>query len=311
VLSTSGTNRGAAIAPSEPGRPESFSPDTVVFTNDTPTALLRGDGLYWRFGRNSLMVIRYLGAGSGARPLSIEPVWEGIGILYQHNAVIGEGGRLYVWNTDRGPVRMGQNGLPEDLFASEVADDLAACTDPAKRVLGWYPTMQAVCFCYNRQIWPFFTNLGIWGAPANLQGLIEGAIKSCVAEYSKLLISDDLDNLYEYNVGTGTVAKIRTGWFQAKGLQDTVHSIAIGARCDNTANDVRVRVFADGDHTAAVSDIPVTPPRTGYQRLPMVYPNVQQAESYQVEVEIASTTATGDCGVETITGFGDSDSYHT
>jgi hypothetical protein len=309
AAATSGSNPGSAIAPSERGRPESFSPDTVIFTNDTPTALIRGDGLYWRTGRNSVMVIRYLG---GDKPLSVEPVWEGIGILYQHNGCLGEGGRLYLWATERGPVRMGTDGLPDTGFANEAADDLAACTNPAKRVLGWYPPMQVVVFCYEKKIWPYFTQLGLWGAPADLTGLIGGTyIRSAVPDYDTLLISDDQDNLYEYNVGTGTVGKVRTGWMRARNMLDTIASVMVGARIDDDAEDVTIRIFADGDGDTIESEIPVTPARTGYQRLPVIRPNVQQCESYAIEVEIASTTATGDTGIETIEVFGDGDSYQT
>ncbi len=304
VDATSDSNPGSAIAPSERGRPESYSPDTVIFTNDTPTALLRGDGVYWRFGRNSLMVIRYLGGEE--KPLSVEPVWEGIGIQYQHNAVLGEGGRLYLWPSDPGAMRMGPDGLPDTDFALKVADDLAQCTDPAKRVLGWYGMRQAVAFCYEKKVWPFFPTLGSWGAPATLE--IEGNIKSAIGENHQLLISDDLDNLYEYNIGTGSVAKIRTGWIQSKTMLDTVHSIIAGARTDNTG-DIICRTFADGDGTTPADETTIPVARTGYQRLETVFPNVQQAESFAVEFEIESTTATGSVGIETVNVFGDGDGF--
>ncbi len=308
IAATTGSNPGSAIAPSEPGRPESFSPDTVIFTNDTPTALIRGDGLYWRTGRNSVMVIRYLG---GDKPLSVEPVWEGIGILHQHNGCLGEGGRLYLWSAEGAPVRVGENGLPDTGFADEVADDLATCTDPAKRVLGWHGHLKAVCFCYEKQIWPYFTNIGQWGAPANLEGLIDGDyIRSAVPDYNQMLLTDDLDNLYEYNLGEGSIAKIRTGWIRSRGMLDTVHSVVVGARCDDDEIDVTIRLLADGDDQTIESEIPVTPARTGYQRLPVIYPNLQHCESFAVEVEIESTTATGDVGVESIEVFGEGDSYH-
>jgi hypothetical protein len=47
----------------------------------------------------------------GEKPLSVEPVWEGTGVLYQHNAVLGEGGRLYLWPTRIGPMRLGTDGF--------------------------------------------------------------------------------------------------------------------------------------------------------------------------------------------------------
>jgi hypothetical protein len=133
-----------------------FSPDTVIFTNDTPTALLRGDGVYWRMCRNSGYVIRYMG---GEKPLSVEPVWEGTGVLYQHNAVLGEGGRLYLWPTRLGSDETRADGLLEGTFANDIADDLIACTDPAKRVLGWFGDKHVVTFGYEKKVWCFFPDL--------------------------------------------------------------------------------------------------------------------------------------------------------
>ena len=302
VDATSGSNPGSAIAPSEKGKPESFSPDNVIPTNSLPTALVRGDGLYWRWSRNDLMVLRYL---PGENPLSVEIVWEGIGIEYQHNTCLGEGGRLYLWPSERGAMRMGENGLPDTGFANQVADDLAACTDPAKRVVGWYGLKQTVVYMYEKRAWPFFTNLEIWGAPADLE--IEGNVRSCIPDNNKLLISDDLDNLYEYDKGTGSVMKIRTGWKPAAEMLDTVHAVIPSVRADNT-NPVSVRVYADGDESTAVQELLTDPSRVGYQVLPAVYPNVIDCQSFAVEVEIESTTAVGDVGLESLTVLGPSQS---
>ena len=302
---TSSAVRGSAIAPSEPGKPESYSPDSVIFTNDIPTALLRGDGVYWRLGRNSCYVITYLGGQE--KPLSVQIVWEGLGIEYQHQACVGEGGRVYIWPNERGPMRMSGQASLEGDFATDVADDLALCTIPKKRVIGWDGKFQVMAFCYGTRIWPWFTALQAWGAPAQVAADIEGDIVSCVTENGILLITDAADNLYEYNAGNGSVMKVRTGWAMSNGGMDNVALIEAAVRSDNVSS-VIIDTFADGDETAAVSSMAVAPSRTGYQRLPAVWPNVLDCESHAIQITIESTSETGDCGVESITTYGDAHS---
>jgi hypothetical protein len=297
---TSNSNRGTAIAPSEHGKPESFSPDTVIFTNDTPTGLLRGDEVYWRLCQNSVYVIRWLG------DISVEPVWQGIGVQYQHNAVLGEGGRLYLWPSRRGPVRMSDNGLADGTFANKIADDLVACTDPAKRILGYYDDLHVVVFCYEKKAWPYFSDLDDWGAPADLTGKIAGNIRSAVTVNRLLYLADDLDNIYKYDVGNGSIGKVRTGWQASAGAMDTIAAVIAAVRADNNTQPVTIDVFADGDETAPAASTSMVPSRVGYSRLPAFWPNVQDAESHAVQITIESTTATGDCGLESIQSFGPS-----
>lgn len=307
VQSVSSSVRGSAIAPSEKGRPESYSPDTVVFTNDTPTALLRADGLYWRFGRNSLYAIRYVG---GERPLSVELVWSGTGVEYQNNAVVGEGGRLYAWSGL--PVRLGEDGMPDSSFANDIIDDFVTWTDASKIVLGYHgKKMSVVCYCYEQTIRPFFTSLGIWGSPLNLAGLITGDIKACVTENNQLIISTDdgtTDRLYDFNIGSGTIGKLMSEWKSASESVETVHSVMASVRADNIIHPVTIDVFADGDDSAPVETLEVSPARTGYQQLLPVRPNVQDCESFAIRITIRSTTANEDCGLEKVIVHGEPNS---
>jgi hypothetical protein len=297
---TSSTNRGTGIAPSEPGQPEAFSPDTVIFTRDTPTALIEKEGAAFRFTRNKTYAITYLG---GSKPISVEPVWDNIGILYQHQAVIGEGGRLYVWSSTQGLLRMGADGMPESEWADAVLDDLIACTDPLKRVLGWHDTGKVVAVCYDKTVRPFFSSLGRWGAPATFSEMAN--IRSAITENNQLLLVDTNDDIWEYNVGTGTVLKVRTPWMPAVGGMDTIALVTASMRADNDDEPVTVEVFADGDETTAASTIEVEVARTGYQTLPSVWPNVTNCESHQIQLTTTSTTAAGDHGIESIEVFGE------
>jgi hypothetical protein len=293
------SNRPSAIAPSEFGKPESFSPDTVIFTNDTPVGLIRGDEVYWRLCKNSVYVLRYI------QGLSVEPVWQNMGCDYQHNAVLGEGGRLYMWPTKRGPIRMDYYGLVDASFAVKIADDLIDCTDAVQRVLGWYDDLHVVVFCYGKKIWPWFADLEEWGAPADLTGLIAGDhIVSAVTVARQLQISDDKDNLYIYDVGTGSVGKVRTAWIPSSNSMDTVAAIIASIRADNTTQPVTIKVFADGDDDTEICSFDLIPPRTGFQRLPAIWPNVQDCEMHKLEITITSTTPEGDCGLELAESFG-------
>jgi hypothetical protein len=300
---TSDSNRGSAIAPSEPGKPESFSPDNVIFTNDTPTALLRGDGVYWRLCRNSGYVIRYLG---GDKPLSVEPVWEGTGVLYQHNAVLGEGGRLYLWPTRLSPMRLGADGLLEGTFANDIADDLINCIDPAKRITGWFGDKHVVIFAYEKKVWCYFADLSSWAAPINLTGIISGNVKSTVTVNGAMYLSDDADNLYNFDVGTGSTAKVRTPWITSQRAMDTIAAVIASIRADNTATDVIIDIFCDGDEVTPASTFTLTPTRTGFQRTPAIWPNLTDTEEFQLQITMTSTTATGDAGLERLEAFGPS-----
>lgn len=301
VSATSSTVRGTGMAPSEPGQPEAFSPDTVIFTNDTPTALIPGEGMGWRFARNKTYSVQYL---AGDKPISVEIVWDNVGILYQHQAVVGEGGRLYLWPSSQGLLRMGQDGLPEGDWADAIKDDLIGCTDASKRVLGWDGISRVIAVCYNKTVWPFFTNLGKFGAPGTFSSM--GNIRSAITENNQLLLVDVNDDVWEYNVGSGTVMKVRTPWMPSQGSMDTVAAISASMRADNSAQSVTIETFADGDETTAASSISVTPPRTGFQRLPAVFPNVIDCESHQIQITTTATTSTGDHGIEKIETFGPS-----
>jgi hypothetical protein len=54
-----------------------------------------------------------------------------------------------------------------------------------------------------------------WGAPESL-ALIVGNIKSTVTVNGEMYLSDDEDNLYNFDVGTGSTAKIRTPWVSSQ-----------------------------------------------------------------------------------------------
>lgn len=169
VTNTANTNPllypGNAIAVSEPARPESFSPDKYLFTNDNPVAVIEGSqGWYWRFGRNSLGIIKYIG---GSPALSYDRLWTGAGIVNQNNVTLGAGGRLYAYTGARGAVRMGADGTVDSAFAARVADDMASW-NPANVVLGYDANYQYVFYGHNQTLLAYFEAADLWCAPLDL-----------------------------------------------------------------------------------------------------------------------------------------------
>ena len=92
-------------------------------------------------------------------------------------------------------MRLSETGRLDGAFSTDIADDVAACDDPLKRVVGWDGKSQVVAFCYERTIWCWFAALDGWGAPLDLSEYVEGYITSCVTENGILLLSDSHDNL--------------------------------------------------------------------------------------------------------------------
>lgn len=175
------TTGGNAIAISEPARPESFAPDNYIFTNDSPVALLPGSqGLYWRFGKNSLGVIRYIG---NKPALTYERLWTGIGIQSQNNCTLGAGGRLYAYTGARGAVRVGPNGEPDTSFAARVAEDMAGWT-ASNVVLGYDANYQYVFYAHGQTILAYFEPMDAWCAPLDLSATLGNTVIKAMVTYN-------------------------------------------------------------------------------------------------------------------------------
>lgn len=213
VAKNGGTDGGNAIAISEPARPESFSPDNYIFTNDAPSALLPGSqGLYWRFGKNSLGVIRYI----GNRPaLTYERLWTGIGVQKQANCTLASGGRLYAYTGKRGAVRLGAEGQPDTFFAAPVADDMAPWT-AADVVLGYDANFQYVFYAHNQTILAYFEPMGVWCAPLDLSATLgPRSIKAMVTYNSEVYIAAGYTytrNISSFNATTDLITATAHGF---------------------------------------------------------------------------------------------------
>jgi hypothetical protein len=308
--------RGSAIAVSDPVRPESFPPDNYLFTNDTPVALFEGgQGLYWRFGRNSLGVIRYVG---GSPALSFETLWKGVGIQAQTNACLGGGGRLYAYTGTRGAIRLGMGGEPDTQFAARVADDMAAW-NPLNVALGYDPNYTYVFYAHERQILCFYEAAEMWCAPIVLPDdlMPGGLIRSFVTVNSESAIGyngiyiaigdSETINLYSFNTGTGSVGKFVTQWNMAMDQTELLARIKMGLRAD-APSDIETKIYINGD-SEPVREMVTHIPSAGVKIPSTLRPNVRQARLWKTETTWESNG--GDAGLEFVIVEGDTSGITT
>lgn len=302
TATTNSTYVGNAIAISEPARPESFSPDNYIFTNDAPVALLPGSqGLYWRFGKNSLGVIRYIG---NQPALSYERLWTGIGIQSQNNCTLGGGGRLYAYTGKQGAIRMGSGGDPDTAFAARVADDMASWT-PANVVLGYDANYQFVFYAHGQTILAYFEPMDIWCAPLDVSDVLGNkTIKGMVTYNTEVYIAagDGSEiKLYSFNTGSGTTAKATTNWQVSPLEADVLSRVKVGLLSD-TASTASMDYYTNGMSTSVLTQ--TFDVRSGLQIPTTLRPNVRNARMWKLEATLASTQ--GSAGLETIIVEGDS-----
>lgn len=306
TATVSTTYRGNAIAISDSAKPESYPPDNFIFTGDGPTAVVPGgDGITWRFAKNSLGVIRYQG---GSPALSYERVWTGIGVLSQNSVTLGTGGRLYAYTGQRGAVRLGLGGEPDTLFAAPVADDLAGFTGTV--VLGTDTNHNYVFYGAEQTLLAFYEPLEVWCAPINTLAItgFGYAIRSIVTVNGSayLCYSDGVTSidLYDFNIGSGTQSKVTTPWLSSTEVSDIISRVGISGRFDTASNDVTVKVFTNGNYSTPKSNQTIDISSTGYQPLGILKPNVRMAKKYRIE--LSYTSAGGDAGFDDVRIEGES-----
>lgn len=289
---------GATIVQSLPLRPEEYPPDWTLFPPEPPTALLRGgDGFYYRFGKSSMGVISNVG---GEPPLNFQLLWATTGISYPHNAVVGTGGRIYAKCGKRGFVRIGADGEPETEWATPVSDIVAAWDD-AKTILGWDGSSHSLVAMNGSTMLVYNESLDKWGAPINLN--LPGDAVAAVTFANNIIIAAK-DNaasdikLYSYNVGTGSLMTTVSDWHFSSEVTDMLRTISVLMRADNTANNVLLDVFAEGDLTAPRLSLSLPVRKTGVVRLQterFVLPNL-----HSFCVRLRQQTTGGDAGFEKI-----------
>ena len=289
---TTTTTVGNAIAVSDPAKPESFPPDNYIFTNDAPTAVLQGgDGVVWRFARNSLGVIRYVG---GSPALSYEKIWTGIGIENQNHCVLGAGGRLYAYTGQRGLVRLGVNGEPDTLWAAPIHDDMSGFTS-SNVSLGYDANQQYVLVMHGTTILAFYEPLEVWCSPLSISSSVSvGAVAVSAVTYQGnvyLSVGDGTASASVYNfndapTGLTVTGTVRTPWVVSQGVTDVLSRIHVASRTAfGASTSLTVKTYVNGSSSASSNQSQsLSTSGTGHiiHATPL-RPNVRSAKSWRVE----------------------------
>jgi len=287
---------GSTIAQSLPLFVEEFPPDWRLYPPEAPTALVRGgDDFYYRFGRNSLGIISYVG---GTPPLHFQLLWSNVGINYPHNACVGAGGMLFAKTGKRGLVQVGAGGQPDSSWSEPYAEIIESWTD-AETVLGWDEDSQTVCAMNGTTILPYHINNGA-GAPCDVSDKTNGRIVSAVTHEGKLYIAALNDagstiDLFKYDQGEGSLMKVRSDWHYAQAESEYLRLIDVLSRLDNTDNPVTVELFINENEETPFRTWEIEPSKT--TRLVPIKLG-KKVESFSVGV--SQLTAGGDSAFERI-----------
>jgi hypothetical protein len=296
---TTTSTLGNAIAVSDPARPESFPPDNYIFTGDAPTAVLQGgDGIHWRFSRNSMGAVRYVG---GSPALSYERIWTGIGITNQKHCVLGAGGRLYAFTGQRGLVRLGVNGEPDTLWAAPIHDDISSWT-AANVWMGYDANQQYVLIGHGTSVLAFYEPLGVWCAPLSISSSVGGGVtaKSAVTYQGNVYLSvgdGSALNVYNFNeapTGLSVIGKIVSPWMWSDGVSDLLSRVRVVSRVSGGTPTLTVKTYINGSGSSSSSQTQVLSAGTLLHST-IFRPNVRSAKSWKVEVstEVEPTTSDG------------------
>ena len=296
VSGVSAGSPGSTIAISLPLFVEEFPPDWRLYPPEAPTALIRGgDDFYYRFGKNSLGVVSYVG---GSPPLYFQLLWSNVGISYPHNACVGNGGMLFAKTGKRGLVKLGAGALPDSVWSEPIAPLIADVPD-SEFVSGWDEDSQTYCAMFGSTIIPYQINNG-WGSPLDVSDKVNGRIVSAVTHEGRLHIAalnDDTSSidLFKYDEGNGSLMTIRTDWHYAEAESEYLRLIDVLMRLDNTENSVTVELFVNENNTTPFR-IWVIPPTKATRLRPIKLG--MKVESYQIG--ISHLTEGNGAGIERI-----------
>jgi hypothetical protein len=285
---TTTTFRGNAIAVSDPSRPESFPPDNYLFTNDPPTALLPGThGIYWRFSRNSLGVVRYVG---GSPAITYERLWTGLGIENQKLCTLGAGGRLYAFTGSKGLVRLGINGEPDTAFAGPIHRDLDTAT---VTWLGYDGRGQYVLVGTTTRIFAFHEPTGRWCAPVVATNGAASVPQwlHCVTQNGQAIIAaNDPDSstykLYNFNeAGLSVTAypTFVTPWVRSEQSFDILSRVYVDldAGASGGSTNLSLSISCNGGQFTGYSSTSIDVDNN-LQNVAVVRPNVSNARSWNL-----------------------------
>lgn len=215
VSSLSATNIGNVIAVSQPGFPEAYPADNLLFLPEAPTCIVdrSSEGFVFIFGLNSLSVVSY--TGSSGLPLALQTVWNTTGCANAWNTCMVDG-KLHVIN-GTGLVRMGDGGEPDVTWTQDVAVDLRSY-NPSASVLTYDANWKQLMIAENNQALCYSLLNGRWGAPLDFTTFVTAVnpnARSAVTINGASLIwlgNGGAAKLCSFNVGQGSTWIALSGW---------------------------------------------------------------------------------------------------
>jgi hypothetical protein len=298
-------NPGTAIAVSLKTFIESFPADFLLYMPGAPKGVLPrpSDGFAYVGGPDFMCALSYTGA---TPPLSLQTIWDGTGIAAPGNMFLGKGGRLVAFTGQRGVVRIGEKGEPENRWSADIADAVAAWT-PEFVVGGWDDKYQLEVLFHRREAYAFNTRLEKWSALIDLSTLLGASEVVCAAvTVGGILYFATRDTVstasalkvWTLHGGVGSTYTARLAWVFTQGEADELFQLEVKFRCDNPARPVTVKVYANEDETTPILNTTRTPARAGLQTI-VLRPNLRGLRSYKVEVSQQSDG--GDTGLDFVT----------
>lgn len=291
-----------------PGYIGSFPPKSAIYPTEPAILYLDGsEGVYWRFGATTLMVLSYVG---GSTPILLQQVWKNAGIKFPTNAVIGMGGRIIAWTNK--PVRVGSGREPAVDFALRVYKDFEgwdAQTSGKPVVCGYDADKQLEIWAYDRKIMCYHVPSDSWCAPVNIASQVGAGeyLVSCVSIGNKLQFCTNSGanlRLHKFDEGAGSTLIIKTPDTLSPGNFSTVTQLDAVLHVDQSAAFVSAKIitnFDDDDAETVFAD--TLDSGQANQHFATVRCNVLNAKSHSVQFEM--TSAGGDCGIQEIMTAGD------
>lgn len=298
VDAVSVTNPGNMIAVSRAGFPEAFPVDAdhLLALPEPPTAVLTraAGGYVYIAGKNSLSLVRYTGAVSKA-PLALSVLWSDTGFDNPNCACLADG-QLFGYTSERGPVRIDDDGNPDYLFASGVSKQFVGVS-PANVVVGYDRETNMVVYGYTQgglsRLICFNKAYGIWSTPINFEDLVSvpaggpAVIKGSFSNAGQLFLILDTGSteyaIYEFNAGSGSTWKLQSAWRDGGTPEKnkTITALHMATDNDNT-NPVSLTLYKNLSSTVADSATysPVGTP----EHLPVKRTNLRGVKTYAVKM---------------------------
>lgn len=198
IMVAAGCEGGYGLAPSVPGKPEAFPPDTYTYlSRGEAITACKGSGFDGRvFVACANSFHEVVRSGSTVAPIIPRPMWPATGFTGPSSWCVVEGA-IFGLTAGRGAVR----GMGEEIdtsFANDVQDFFSRNGfTSANTTVGFDPKNNAIIFMSGSLAVPYMRSKGVWSTPITIPGAT-----TCVTVGERLLVANGA-TLYEFEGGSG------------------------------------------------------------------------------------------------------------